>query len=87
MDNTNELVLNSIDTMVENNWLEQRVNEMKRTDIEKAVRNWTTVSYLIKRELEEEILAREAVESLAWADLTVGLLSPGRTKYRKHHLS
>ena len=47
MDNTNELVLNSIDTMVENNWLEQRVNEMKRTDIEKAVRNWTTVSYLI----------------------------------------
>ena len=43
MDNTNELVLNSIDTMVENNWLEQRVNEMKRTDIEKAVRNWTTV--------------------------------------------
>ena len=38
-------------------------------------------------EFEEEILAREAVESLAWADLTMGSLSPGRTKYRKHHPS
>lgn len=47
MDNTNQLVLSSIDMMVQNNWLEKRGNEMKRTDIEKAVRNWTTMSYLI----------------------------------------
>lgn len=30
MDNTNQLVLSSIDMMVQNNWLEKRGNEMDR---------------------------------------------------------